>query len=184
LCVPVAVPQTERLADPPGEHRSTQPPAPASSVAAGDTVLTNTPTQRDRLIAATGDLSAARDERDALDRRESQLQRQVRELRDGLAEQQVLEPPGWARETFGERLAHQRTAEQWDRGVRAIARYRIDHDLHPTRPQASGPNPKTAAHATRGAKSTTPSSRSSGAWDAASTATAAMTAARALNFEI
>jgi conjugative relaxase-like TrwC/TraI family protein len=115
-----------------------------------DRQLTALAGQRDRLIAASGDLPAARDERDALDRRERQLQREVRELRDGLAEQQVLAPPGWARDTFGERPAQPRAAEQWDRGVRAIARYRIDHDL-PDHTPGLGPEPqdRSARHAWR-----------------------------------
>ncbi|MCA1677977.1 MAG: AAA family ATPase, partial [Actinobacteria bacterium] len=121
-----------------------------TAVHGADRQLTALTGQRDRLTATTGDLPAARTERDALDRRESQLQRQVRELRDGLAEQHVLAPPGWARDTFGERPAHPRTAEQWDRGVRAIARYRIDHDI-PDQTPGLGPEPKdrSARHAWR-----------------------------------
>jgi hypothetical protein len=115
-----------------------------------DRQLTALANQRDHLIATTRNLPAARDERDALDRRERQLQHEARELRDGLAEQQVVAPPGWARETFGERPAQPRSAELWDRGVRAIARYRIDHDL-PDQTPGLGPEPKdrSARHAWR-----------------------------------
>jgi hypothetical protein len=106
-----------------------------------DRQLTALANQREHLIATTRDLPAARDKRDALDRRERQLQHEARELRDGLAEQQVVAPPGWARDTFGERPAQPRSAEQWDRGVRTIARYRIDHDL-PEQTPGLGPEPK------------------------------------------
>jgi hypothetical protein len=121
-----------------------------TAVHGADRQLTALAGQRERLIATTRGLPAARDERDALDRRESQLQREVRELRDGLAERDVVAPPGWARETFGERPAQPRAAEQWDRGVRTIARYRIDHEI-PDQTPGLGPEPKhrSARHAWR-----------------------------------
>jgi conjugative relaxase-like TrwC/TraI family protein len=121
-----------------------------SAVLGADRQLTALANQRERLIATTRDLPAARDERDALDRRERQLQHEARELRDDLAEQQVLAPPGWTRDTFGERPAQPRAAEQWDRGVRAIARYRIDHEI-PDQTPGLGPKPqdRSARHAWR-----------------------------------
>jgi hypothetical protein len=85
--------------------------------------------QRERLTAATGNLPAAREERDALDRREGQLQREACELLDQLAERDVVAPPIWARDTFGERPDNLRARAQWDRGVRVVARYRVEHDV-------------------------------------------------------
>jgi conjugative relaxase-like TrwC/TraI family protein len=96
--------------------------------------------QRDRLIAATGGLPAVRDERDALDRREGQLEREARALVDQLAEREVVAPPAWAREAFGERPAHPRAGEQWDRGVRTVARYRVQHGV-PDKTPGLGPEP-------------------------------------------
>ena len=55
--------------------------------------------------------------------------REGRDLRDALAERDVAQPPAWAREMFGERPAHPRQAEQYDRGVREVARYRVEHDV-------------------------------------------------------
>jgi hypothetical protein len=47
---------------------------------------------------------------------------QGRDLRDALAERDVAQPPAWARAMFGERPAHPRQAEQYDHGVREVAR--------------------------------------------------------------
>jgi conjugative relaxase-like TrwC/TraI family protein len=120
----------------------------AAAVDGADRQLVALDSQRDRLTAATGGLPAARDERDALDRREGQLQREAHDLHDRLAERDVVAPPAWARETFGERPAHPRAGEQWDRGVRAVARYRVEHDVPDEIP---GLGPEPADHRARGA---------------------------------
>ncbi|MGH2798304.1 MAG: hypothetical protein ACRDM0_11690, partial [Thermoleophilaceae bacterium] len=112
----------------------------AAAVDGADRQLAALDSQRDRLTAATGGLPAARDERDALDRREGQLEREAQELLDQLAERDVVASPSWARETFGERPAHPRGGEQWDRGVRAVARYRVEHDV-PDEIPGLGPEP-------------------------------------------
>jgi hypothetical protein len=86
-------------------------------------------TTRARLMAANPGLPAAHDEREALDESEGELRRAVRELCDQLVERDVIAPPAWARATFGERPAGVRAAEQWDRGVRAIGRFRVEHGV-------------------------------------------------------
>jgi hypothetical protein len=120
----------------------------AAAVDGADRQLTALDSQRDRLTAETGGLPAARDERNSLDRREGQLQREAHQLRDQLAERDVVAPPSWARETFGERPAHPRAGEQWGRGVRAVARYRIEHDVADEIP---GLGPEPADQRARGA---------------------------------
>src|SRR4051794_41807541 len=50
-------------------------------------------------------------------------------MRDEPAERDVVVPPAWAGETFGERPDNTGTSAQWDRGVRAVARYRVEHDV-------------------------------------------------------
>ena len=120
----------------------------AAAVDGADRQLAALDSQRDRLTAATGGLPAARDERDALDRREGQLQREARELLDQLAERDVVAPPSWARETFGERPDNPRAGEQWDRGVRAVARYRVEHDV-PDEIPGLGPEPPDRTRARR-----------------------------------
>ena len=77
----------------------------------------------------TGALPEARAERDALERRQAQLERDATAVRDQLAELQVANPPAWATTALGERPADPHGAQEWDRGARAIARHRIEHNL-------------------------------------------------------
>jgi conjugative relaxase-like TrwC/TraI family protein len=104
--------------------------------------------QRDQLTSATPGLDAARRQRDTLAERETQLRRDAHELRDELAERDVITPPRWARETFGDRPGDRRQARQWDRAVRAVARYRLEHDLPDT---VLGLGPEPADQRGRGA---------------------------------
>ena len=83
---------------------------------------------------------AVRDERDGLDRRSTDVQHQLRVLCDELAEQHVTTPPAWARQMFGPRPEQPTRAEHYDRGVRAVARYRIEHQVPDTTPEL-GPEP-------------------------------------------
>jgi hypothetical protein len=86
-----------------------------------------------------------------LDRREAALQRDARTLVDQLAERDVLTLPAWARETFGERPDTPRASGQWDRGVRAMARFRVQHDVADKVP-GSDPSPPISAPARRGVR--------------------------------
>ena len=65
-------------------------------------------------------------------------------VRDELAEQQVAHPPAWARAMFGERPQQYRRAEYYDRGVREVARYRIEFGV-PDREPDLGPEPQGGA---------------------------------------
>jgi hypothetical protein len=94
---------------------------------------------------ATGGLAEAREERAGLDRCVAELERDAGIVRNELAERDVAHPPAWARETFGERPVAPGAAEQWDRGVRAIARHRIENDV-PDQVAGLGPEPD-APHA-------------------------------------
>lgn len=101
----------------------------AAAVGAADQQLVALDQHAARLERDVGPVQAIRDERDGLDRRLAQLDAQGRDLRDALAERDVAQPPAWARAMFGERPAHPRQAEQYDRGVREVARYRVEHDV-------------------------------------------------------
>lgn len=98
--------------------------------------------QRERLTLASGGMSEARDERDGLERRITELERDAGAVRDELAERDVANPPAWARETFGDRPTDPPAAEQWDRGVRVVARHRIEHDVSD---EAAGLGPEPSA---------------------------------------
>ena len=101
----------------------------AAAIGAADQQLAALDQQTVRLERDVGPVHAVREERDGLDRRLAQLAAEHRGLRDQLAEKEVAEPPAWARAMFGECPAHPRQAEQYDRGVREVARYRIEHQV-------------------------------------------------------
>jgi hypothetical protein len=76
-----------------------------------------------------------------LERRIAQLERNAAGIRNQLVEQHIAAPPAWARQVLGERPADTRRAKEWDRGVRAIADYRLEHELAETTP-GLGPEPE------------------------------------------
>jgi len=116
----------------------------AAGVEAADQQLSALDTQADRLQRELGPASQIRGERDGLDRRVAELGRETRGVRDEIAEREVAQPPGWAREMFGVRPEQYRRAEQYDRGVREVARYRVEHHVADETP-GLGPEPDTGA---------------------------------------
>jgi conjugative relaxase-like TrwC/TraI family protein len=97
--------------------------------------------QSEHLDRVTGGLGEARAECAGLERRHAQLQRDADALRDQLAELAVATPPAWATATLGERPVDPGAAEEWERGVRAVARHRVEHEV-PADVGALGPEPK------------------------------------------
>jgi len=118
-----------------------------AGLAAADQQIAALDTQALRLQRALGPPAAVREERAGLDRRVGELDHDVRQVRDELAEQAVASPPAWAQETLGPRPEQYRRAEHWDRGVRDVARYRIEHDVSEDTP---GLGPEPAGGAARG----------------------------------
>jgi len=111
-----------------------------AGVGAADQQLAALDSQAGRLERTFGPAAAVREERAGLDRRVDELDHDVRQVRDELAEQTVASRPPWARELFGQRPEQYRRAEYWDRGVREVARYRIEHDVSDETP-GLGPEP-------------------------------------------
>jgi hypothetical protein len=132
----------------------------AAAVGAADQQLAALDQHAARLARNVGSLPAVSDERSGLERRLAQLGDEGRTLRDALAEQHVAQPPAWARELFGERPAHPRQAEQYDRGVRQVARY-PSSTTSSTTPPALGPSPTTSTPAAPGDRPPGPCARSS-----------------------
>jgi conjugative relaxase-like TrwC/TraI family protein len=128
-----------RMRDPQAAERARL----AAAVGAADQQLVALDRYAARLQRDVGPVQAVRDERDGLDRRLAQLDAQGRDLRDALAERDVAQPPAWAQQLFGERPAHPRQAEQYDRGVREVARFRIEHEVSDDAPEL-GPEPSDA----------------------------------------
>jgi len=106
-----------------------------AGVAAADQQIAALDTQAGRLERALGPAAAVREERAGLDRRVDELEHDVRQVRDELAEQVVASPPVWAHELLGPRPEQYRRAEHWDRAVRDVARYRIEHDVSEDTPE-------------------------------------------------
>jgi len=111
-----------------------------AGVTAADQQLAALDTQADRLQRSLGPAAAIREERAGLDRRVDELDHDMRQVRDELAEQVVASPPAWARDLFGQRPEQYRRAEHWDRGVSDVARYRIEHHVDENTP-GLGPEP-------------------------------------------
>jgi chemotaxis protein histidine kinase CheA len=140
-----AVPAPERRAfgrtqDPHAAQRTRL----TAAVSAADQQIAALDVQASRLERELGPAGEVRAERDGLERRIAELEREVRAVRDELAERQVADPPAWAREMFGARPEQYRRAEYYDRGVREVARYRIEHDVAGQTP-GLGPEPASGA---------------------------------------
>ena len=101
-------------------------------------------TQLQRHVGPVEDL---RQERDSHDSRIAELGTQIVHHRDAIAEQQIADPPRWARDMLGDRPTTPRQAGQYDRAIRTVARYRVEHDI-PDRHADIGPEPTdTRQHA-------------------------------------
>ena len=111
-----------------------------AGVAAADQQLAALDTQARRAERTLGRPDAVRQERAGLERRIGELDHQARQLRDELADREVAARPAWAREVFGERPVQYKRAEQWDRGVRDVARYRIEHHVPNDTPGLTRPS--------------------------------------------
>lgn len=79
-------------------------------------------------------------QRAELERRIGELDHTTHQIRDDLTERAVTSAPQWAEDLFGRRPDQDRLAEHWDRGVREIAHYRIEHHLADDTP-GLGPQP-------------------------------------------
>ena len=111
-----------------------------ASVQAADQQLGALDRRAGRLQREIGPAAQIRGERDGLDRRVGELERQTRTVRDELAERQLAQAPAWARQMFGVRPEQYRRAEYYDRGVREVARYRVEHHVADETP-GLGPEP-------------------------------------------
>jgi hypothetical protein len=111
-----------------------------ASLVAADEQLNALDQHAARLGRQLGSADEIRGEHSGLQRAIGELEHQVRGVRDELAEHQVTHPPAWARDMLGERPAHPRQADQYDRAVRHVARYRIEHQLPDDTP-GLGPQP-------------------------------------------
>jgi conjugative relaxase-like TrwC/TraI family protein len=100
-----------------------------SAIQSADRELDATLSQRERLARELNDPAETRAERESLEQALRALGREQGQLRDQLAERELDQPGAWVRESFGERPTEQRSSAAWERGVREVARYRLQYEL-------------------------------------------------------
>ena len=94
-----------------------------------DRALADLAADRARLQRELGDPDQVRSERDSIENAIQQVRRDHDRLRDVLAGGMTERQPEWLIGALGQRPGSARGAETWDRAARAIARFRLDHDV-------------------------------------------------------
>lgn len=135
-----ALPQPRRRLGRLRDEHATERARLTAAVDAANEQLDAVVTHRDRLVGRLGDAQDLRAEHAGLQARSGELDRDATRLRDQLADERTARGPAWARQELGMRPAHPRGAEHWDRGVRAVERYRVEHDVNEATP-GLGPEP-------------------------------------------
>ncbi|MGA2455742.1 MAG: MobF family relaxase [Solirubrobacteraceae bacterium] len=103
--------------------------------------------ERQRLARELGDPSEIRAERDGLQRTLSQITREHTAILDELAEREVRAPSAWAERALGQPPADTRLRNEWEEGVRYVARYRLQYDVSdPNDPLGTHPEPGDRQH--------------------------------------
>jgi hypothetical protein len=118
-----------------------------SALTGAHTQLEQTLAERATLARQLGDTDAIREERDGLTNATNTLQRTCTELRNALADRELVTDPAWAREALGEPPHERWERDRWNDAARTIARYRIEHDITTSDPLGPPPtNPTQRAH--------------------------------------
>lgn len=94
-----------------------------------DRALGDLAAERARLQRELGDPVQVRSERDGVENVLQELRRDHDQLRGVLAEGMIDRRPDWLIGALGQRPANARGVETWDRAARAIAGFRLDHDV-------------------------------------------------------
>jgi len=96
--------------------------------------------ERTRLRRELGDPDQVRSEREGIETAIDQLQHDYDQVRKVLADRMLERRPRWLTEALGDRPEPDRESETWDRAARAIAAFRLDHDINDSR-TALAPEP-------------------------------------------
>jgi hypothetical protein len=127
-----------RVRDPHAEERAFLRTAIEIDVGA----LAELAAERGRLQRELGDPDQVRSERDGIENALSELRRDHGRVRDVLVQRDVEDEPSWLTGPLGERPDRSPQHETWDRAARAVARFRLDHDIidhkAPLGPEPSG----------------------------------------------
>jgi conjugative relaxase-like TrwC/TraI family protein len=114
-----------RVRDPDGDDREFLQHA----IEMDDRSLADLAADRARLQRELGDPEQVRSERDSIENAIQQLCTDHDRLRDVLAARMIERQPEWLIGALGQRPGSVRGGETWDRAARAIARFRLDHDV-------------------------------------------------------
>jgi conjugative relaxase-like TrwC/TraI family protein len=85
--------------------------------------------ERGRLQRELGDPEQVRSERDGIENVLCELRRDHDRVRDVLVEREIEHAPSWLTGPLGTRPDGARQRETWDQAARAIAGFRLDHDV-------------------------------------------------------
>jgi conjugative relaxase-like TrwC/TraI family protein len=117
-----------------------------NAIEMNDSALADLAADRARLQRELGDPEQVRSGRDGIENAIQQLRRDHDHLRDVLTEKMIDHLPDWLIDALGQRPGSARTSETWDRAARAIARFRLDHDVSGGDPPLGAKPPGTGEH--------------------------------------
>jgi conjugative relaxase-like TrwC/TraI family protein len=100
-----------------------------ASIEMTDRALLEVRADRVRLQRELGDADQIRSEREGIETAIEQLQPEHERVRDLLAGQMIERRPKWLGQALGERPDAPSDRETWDRAARALASFRLDHDV-------------------------------------------------------
>jgi conjugative relaxase-like TrwC/TraI family protein len=127
-----------RLVDPHAEERAFL----RTAIEMDRGALADLAAERGRLQRELGDPDQVRSERDGIENALVELRRDHDRVRDVLVYRDIEREPSWLTGALGERPAGSRDRETWEQAARAVAGFRLDHDVidenTPLGPEPSG----------------------------------------------
>jgi hypothetical protein len=127
-----------RVRDPRAEERAFL----RTAIEMDDQAIGDLRADRARLLRELGDPDQVRSERDGIESAITELTCDHDRVRDVLADQTIGRRPDWLIRALGERPEGSRERETWDQAARAVAGFRLDHDVidhdGPLGPEPSG----------------------------------------------
>jgi len=123
-----------RVRDPHADERSFL----VTALELDERALSDVRAETTRLRRELGDPDQVRSEREGIQGAIEQLQHDYDQVCDVLVDRELDRCPRWLTEALGDRPEPDRESEIWDRAARAIAAFRLDHDINDGR-NALGP---------------------------------------------
>lgn len=101
----------------------------ARAVDGVDAELRGVSSLRSRLVAEVGQSADIRSQSTALEREITEARKERDNVMNQLVDHELASTPLWAMTALGERPTTAGECELWDRAVRGLARYRLEHDV-------------------------------------------------------